>query len=411
MKIKKYFATDMRQAIEMAKEENGPDVVILSNRKVLGGVELIVADDYDEAYFKQNDKQTQQAKASADIIDAEVVQETAVTPDTPRKSLNETVTDIWTNESTMDQMRFEIKSLRSMLEQQMSSLAWGDIGRQHPLWANLIRQLINLEIAPSLARRIVEEIPEHYAFDQAWRTVLALLAYQIPQYDRQLLAAGNVVQFVGPTGSGKTTSVAKLATRFALKYGTSNILLATTDNYRVGAREQLRGYARILGIPVRTINNRDDYLSLFNEVNREKLILVDTAGVSFRNEQYQQQISLLSSAPSHTLNCLILPATENFNSLSKLIDSYQSLSLDCCITTKLDEAASLGNVLSTAIEKNLSIASVCEGQRVPEDISQPKPHDLITRMVSRAQQSNIQFEEEHLEQAYGNFEFQHGLRH
>lgn len=415
MKIKKYFASNMRQALEMAKQEQGPDVMILSNRKVLGGVELIAAEDYDEAAFNRLNAETRQKAEQRQLNRPEPATATSSVTATaatlPARGKQETMSDIWTNESTIDQMRDEIKSLRTMLEHQMSGLAWGDIGRQHPLWANVIRHLINMDLSPALARRLVREIPEHYQFEQARRTALALLSYQVPLYNDKIMARGQVVQFLGSSGSGKTTTIAKLATRFALEHSPRDILLATTDVYRVGGREQLRGYARILGIPLRSISNRDEYLSLFEESSSDKLVLVDTAGLSQRDDKFEQQMNMLRLGISETSNCLILPATENYNSLTRLIESYRNVSLNCCIPTKLDEATSLGGLLSTAIDKALPIAAVCDGQRVPEDLQKPKAHELVSRVVSRAKQSQLSVDEEHLEQAFGQNEFTHGMRH
>ena len=404
MKIKKYFASDMRQALEMARDEYGSDVVILSNRKVSGGVELIAAEDYDEEIYNKS-RQARQTQEKSDSV------KTIHTPSVGASSAHDAVSDIWTRDSTMDQMRDELKSLRSMLEQQMSGLAWGAIGRQHPLWANLIRQLINLDLTPKLARQLVEEIPEDYQFDQAWRTVLALLTYKVPQFHDNILTAGNTVIFFGPSGSGKTTTIAKMATRYALEYGTQNIMLATTDIYRVGAREQLRSYARILGVPLRTINNKEDYLGLFDDATSEKLILVDTAGLSIKDSKYQEQLGLLKSTDQKTMNCLILPTTEHYNGLSQLIDTYQTFSPDFCIPTKLDEAISLGGLLSVAIEKSLPIASICDGQKVPEDMHKMKPYELVSKVVSRAHQNQIKFDEEHVEQSVGHYEFENGFKH
>ena len=401
----------MRQALEMARDEHGPDVVILSNRKVLGGVELIAAEDYDEEIYNKATKARQSGKPAEQRTAQSNSIETAQLPRPDAPSNHDAVTDIWTRESTIDQMRDELKSLRTMLEQQMSGLAWGAIGRQHPLWANLIRQLINLDLTPKIARQLVEEIPEHYQFDQAWRTVLALLTYKVPQFHDNILTAGNTVLFFGPSGSGKTTTIAKMATRYALEYGTHNILLATTDIYRVGAREQLRSYARILGVPIRTINNKEEYQSLFDGMNSEKLILVDTAGLSIKDTKHQEQFDLLKSTDQKTVNCLILPTTEHYQGLSRLIDTYRPFNPGFCIPTKLDEATSLGGLLSVAIEKSLPIASICDGQRVPDDMHKMKPYELVSKVVSRAHQNQIKFDEEHLEQSIGHYEFEHGYKH
>lgn len=411
MKIKKYFASDMRQALEMARDEHGSDVVILSNRKVLGGVELIAAEDYDEEIYNKSTEARQALEQTKPVLKKADVDETVALASTKTRTAHDAVSDIWTRDSTMDQMRDELKSLRSMLEQQMSGLAWGAIGRQHPLWANLIRQLVNLDLTPKLARQLVEEIPEDYKFDQAWRTVLALLTYKVPQFHDSILTAGNTVLFFGPSGSGKTTTIAKMATRYALEYGTQDIMLATTDIYRVGAREQLRSYARILGIPIRTINNKEDYLGLFEGTIGDKLILVDTAGLSLKDTKHQEQINLLKSTDQKTMNCLILPTTEHYNGLSRLIDNYQTFNPDFCIPTKLDEATSLGGLLSAAIEKSLPIASICDGQRVPDDMHKMKPYELVSRVVSRANQNKLNFDEEYLEQSIGHYEFEHGHNH
>ena len=410
MKIKKYFASNMRQALEMAKNEHGPDVVILSNRKVMGGIELVAAQDYDETAYKkltQSSKQIKESKRESETIDVEPIIEPS--PSITKKDSE--VPDFWTEDSTINQMRNEIQSLRTMLEQQVSGLAWGDIGRQHPLWANLIRQMINMDISPGLAKKLVREVPENYEFDQAWRTALALLSYQIPLYDAKILSPGNVVQFLGSSGSGKTTTIAKLATQFALEHNNKDILLATTDSHRVGAKEQLRNYARILGVPLRSINNRNDYLGLFDEANNGRLVLVDTAGVSFRDEMFKAQLDLLNLGARETTNCLTLQATESYNSLARLIDEYQQLNIDCCIPTKLDEAASLGSLLSVSIDRTLPVALVCDGQRVPEDIQLPKPHQLISGVVSRAKQNRIHLDEERLEQTIGHFEYQVSSTH
>ena len=404
MKIKKYFASDLRQALEMARDEYGSDVVILSNRKVLGGVELIAAEDYDEEIYNKSKEARQRQEKMIPVEPAQLTSEKTT-------STHDAVSDIWTRDSTMDQMRDELKSLRSMLEQQMSGLAWGAIGRQHPLWASLIRQLINLELTPKLARQLVEEIPEDYQFDKGWRTLLALLTYKIPQFHDNILTAGNTVVFFGPSGSGKTTTIAKMATRYALEYGTQNIMLATTDIYRVGAREQLRSYARILGVPIRTISSKEDYLGLFEGATSEKLILVDTAGLSPKDTKHQEQFGLLKSTEQKMMNCLILPTTEHYNGLSRLIDTYQSFKPDFCIPTKLDEATSLGGLLSVTIENSLPIASICDGQGVPDDMHEMKPYELVSRVVSRANQNKIKFEEEQMEQSVGHYEFEHGFKH
>jgi flagellar biosynthesis protein FlhF len=106
-----------------------------------------------------------------------------------------------------------------------------------------------------------------------------------------------------------------------------------------------------------------------------------------------------------------LPTTEHYNGLSRLIDTYQTFNPDFCIPTKLDEATSLGGLLSVTIEKILPIACICDGQRVPDDLHKMKPYELVSRVVSRANQNKIKFDEEHLEQSIGHYEFENGFKH
>ena len=206
MKIKKYFASDMRQAIEMAKAEHGPDVVILSNRKVLGGVELIAAEDYDEAAFKKMTEASAGKQQQPAVIEQDIEPETVTAAAEPRQ-IHDTVSDIWTHESTIEQMRDEITSLRNMLERQMSGLAWGDIGRQHPLWANLIRHLVNLDLAPGLARQMVREIPENYNPVIIAESLTSIETETVASAVMKLDLTDNPVVVFTNAGNGKTNVV------------------------------------------------------------------------------------------------------------------------------------------------------------------------------------------------------------
>lgn len=401
MKIRKYFAADMRRALNMAREQQGDDVVILSNRKVLGGVELVAAEDYDESLFAVKE---QAAKSGAgDAVETAGGQ----APDRHAQEAGASINHItqrgldWAGEPALDQVRREINSLRDLLEQQMSSLAWGEVGRQHPLWAGLLRKFGRLGINPALARELAQQIPEDYSLEQAWRTALALLSYRIPVVKKSILTNNTALAFTGASGSGKTTTIAKLATRHVLEQGVGNIVLATLDSYRVGGREQLLSYARILGIPMRTINNDGDLSSLLDQFQGRKLILIDTAGLSPIDVRHKEQIALLQQAGERVRSCLVLPAISQIPALQQMTDIYRPLAPGLCVLSKLDEASSLGSVLSIAIQEKLKIIYQCDGQQVPEDLHKGDAADLIARAVSMMKRYANAAEDERLEQHFG----------
>lgn len=410
MKIKKYFAADLRQALKLARQEHGPDVVILGNRRVMGGVELIAADDYDEV-LQSMDQQRKKAGRELPLNEAEArprvdtqppkASAPTTKPYIPLKQQKEGV--VWSDGRSLDMVKEEINALRTLLEQQMSGLAWGDIGRRHPLWAGLLRKLGGLGIGPEIAKEVVEQVPEQYGFDKAWRTCLALLSYRIPIYPDNILTRGAVIAFIGATGAGKTTTIAKLATRFVLEHGPANIILATLDSHRVGGREQLGSYAKILGIPLRTLYDSDDLSELLEHYHGRKLVLIDTAGLSPNDIHHQGQITLLQSTNRNLSICPVLSATSQVSTLKQVIHAYHSLRPEVCVLTKLDEASSLGGILSLVIGERLKIAYQCAGQRVPEDIQPAVAVDLITCAISTVNRNRSECDPAQIEQDFGHY--------
>lgn len=402
MKIRKYFAADMRQALNMAREEQGDDVVILSNRKVLGGVELVAAEDYDEALFEM---EKQRRNGPAKTVAASPIDEDVAKLEEEEEGIHTELSGLAresSGEPALDEVRKEINSLRDLLEKQMSGLAWGEVGRQHPLWAGLLRKFGNLGVSPTLARELVQQVPETYQFEQAWRTALALLSYRIPVAKKDVLKQGEVFALLGASGSGKTTTIAKMATRFVLEHGPESVVLATMDSYRVGGREQLRSYARILGVPMRTINNKSELVDLLDQFQGRKLVLVDTAGLSPSDIRHREQLELLSPLQERLNTCLVLPAIAQVAALEQITDIYRPLASSMCVITKLDEASSIGGVLSLAAQQKLSVIYQCDGQQVPEDMHKGDAAKLIARAVSMMKRHSIFQEDEMFEEHFGN---------
>lgn len=421
MKIKRYFAVDMRQAMRMVRDEQGPEAVILSNRSVEGGIEVIAAVDFDATALHQQASQQNDAPPQRPIPQAsfskpaprkmpESVQTRPEPIAVPKKQASSPIVNEpgvtharneWLQDPLMTEMRDELRNLRSMLESQVAGLAWGDAARRSPLGERLVRRLLQLGLSPDITREIVATVPEDLPFDRAIKLSLKLLINKISTTTDAILTKGGVVALVGPTGVGKTTTIAKLAARYALRHGKDRVALVTTDNYRIGAHEQLRTFARILGVSLHPAKDAHDLSMILEELFDKELVLIDTAGMSQRDIRLSEQISLLKGSARIAQNYLVLSAASQLKGLDESIQAFSGADIQGCIITKLDEASSLGEALSVVIRHGLPIAYVSDGQKVPEDIHPARADDLINRCLSIAQHSGQDLDEAVLELAYG----------
>ncbi len=359
MKIKRYFAPDIRQAIGKVREELGPDAVILSNQPVEGGVEIVAAIDYDERLLRDSPEGRKSPGR-----------------DGARPQIE------WAQDPALSDMRREIKSMRGLLEQQLTNLAFSQAARKHPLKTRLFQALRELGLNPPVSQDIVRRLPETGDFDALWQQALALLARALPVTDDDILSHGGVVALVGPTGVGKTTTIAKLAARFVLRHGQQNVALVTTDNYRIAAHEQLRTYGRILGLPVRAAADANELRAVLTGFKDRRLVLIDTAGMSQRDVRLTEQFAALTAGIEAIKTYLVLSATTQASGLVEVVRAFRAVRLNGCILTKLDEAAGLGGVLSIVLQHHLPVAYVSDGQRVPEDMRPARAPGLVSRSVA-----------------------------
>ncbi len=201
---------------------------------------------------------------------------------------------------------------------------------------------------------------------------------------RDVMSLGGVVALVGPTGVGKTTTVAKLAARYALRHGYDQVALVTTDSYRIAAHEQLRTYARILGIPVRVANDENELRTTLDNLADRSLVLIDTAGMSQRDRRLAEQFRTLVAGAPAVQTYAVLAANTQAATLDEVVGAFQGAELDGCVLTKLDECTSLGGILSTIMERHLPLAFFSDGQRVPEDIYPATPELIAERVEALA---------------------------
>lgn len=442
MKIKRFFAKDMRAALAEVKEILGPDAVIMSNKKVTGGIEIVAAVDYQNSEkkpapsrdLKEDSVQLSSmappsrprsagprpstlAEQSQELADSQAMRQADKINGRSGKDLADSLSSLlakqgqataaaakpravrsapqpatlmeqneWgmeepsakpprrapaasKEEQVIEAMREEMASMRKLLEHQVSGLMWQEMERKEPVRAMLIKWLNKSGFSDDIADQLAGCIPETCSAMEAKQHLFQLLEGQVEIGANEILKYGGAVALLGPTGVGKTTTIAKLAARFAMEHGAEQIGMITTDTYRIGAHEQLATYGKILGCPVRVAKDADEMSDILYQMRNKRLVLIDTAGMGQRDVRLSEQLeTLMKSAKVKIRSFLVIPATSQRRVVQEAIEHFRRIPLSGCILTKLDESLSLGEILSVTIKHALPISYITNGQRVPEDI-------------------------------------------
>jgi flagellar biosynthesis protein FlhF len=258
-----------------------------------------------------------------------------------------------------------------------------------------------LGLNANLCRVLAGQVEDAESLDQAWRHALYHLIRKIPIMQDDLIDQGGVIALVGPTGVGKTTTIAKLAARFCLRHGNRQLALITTDGYRIGAQEQLHNYGRILDIPVRTATTATELSDVLHTLAEKRLILIDTAGMGQRDLQLTARLNMLRSGNHPVQALLTLAATTQRSAITHAIRAYSVIRPIAAVLTKIDEAASLGDAISPLVDAGLPLAFVTDGQRVPEDLHPAKARLLVERAIELVNMLEEKPAEEYMAYAYG----------
>ncbi|MBT41267.1 MAG: flagellar biosynthesis protein FlhF [Idiomarina sp.] len=436
MKIKRFFAEDMRRALQQVKETLGPDAVIMSNKKVNGGIEIVAAVDPDaqqpaeEATAQQEPTpansltellQRQSASAegtsapvgatasaegtSPTAAAAEGTQQTAAAAEGTQQTAapqaqtarpqadtaapqahpahaqrDDEIPEHVTGGSAAEiaELKAQIRGIKDLLQHQLSGLMKQEVEREEPIRAMLTKRLMGMGLSERIADQIACFIPEG-GDDDSWEQCLQLLEGQLNTTADDILTRGGAVALVGPTGVGKTTTIAKLAARYAQRHGADNVALITTDTFRIGASEQLQTYGRIIGCPVKVANNAKELADAMLTLRDKSLILIDTAGMGQRDKRLNDQLAtLLHNNRLRIRPYLVLSATSQTQVLNDAVKQFKTLPLSGCIFTKLDECLSLGESISVAIEHGMAVSYLTNGQQVPEDMKVADAHYLVS---------------------------------
>jgi flagellar biosynthesis protein FlhF len=467
MKIRRFFGKDMREALKQVKDELGGDAVIMSNKKVADGVELVAAVDketemtqppptislgrktkntptlseiigddgpdslkallekqqagklvdessdglesaahaqqrsaestYSSQTMNRNQPRVSQAYADSQqaekrLREAELTNQYARTPVTKpveNFAMNDDfadsqASDLFSHGSSVasnddfESIKSELASIRNVLQYQVNGLSDEQSKRKNPTHYFLGNKLLGMGISEKLVAQLVSFLPPQAKETEGWDYLLNLISNRLHIGGNDILQQSGIVALVGATGTGKTTTVAKLAAKYAQKYGANEVAMITVDTYRIAAFEQLATYGKIIGCTVKKAQTSEELAHILYQLRHKKLVLIDTAGFSQRDARLVTQLNDYEKETTANIKkYLVLPAGAQYQVLHQTIQAYKNISLTGCIFSKLDECYSLGEALSVVIENDLRLSYVTDGQRVPEDIKLADAKNLI----------------------------------
>ncbi|GAB3537529.1 hypothetical protein GCM10027343_00940 [Noviherbaspirillum agri] len=416
MNVRKFTANTSREAWRLVREALGPDAVILSNRTINGMVEILALAPEDMSALAEPviEKPVRSESTLAalgarrapepDQVSSLPAAHAAVrAPAAPIEQPIEQPKEQAAAELKV--VMSELRSMRGMLESQLAEIAWSTQQKREPAKAAVMRELLSAGFSASLARYLTQNLPKSEKPEAGMAWVKSVLArnLNVISNENEILEQGGVYALVGPTGVGKTTTTAKLAARCVMRHGAGKLALITTDGYRIGGYEQLRIYGKILGVMVHSVKDETDLRIALDELKNKHTVLIDTVGMGQRDKMVAEQIAMLSGSGSKVKRLLCMSATSTGETLNEVVRSYMGGGLAGCIMTKLDEAATVGNVLDVVIRQKLRMFYVANGQRVPEDLHVPNQHYLIDRAFKlKRETAPFQYQDEELPLVIGN---------
>ncbi|MFT7185210.1 MAG: flagellar biosynthesis protein FlhF [Pseudohongiellaceae bacterium] len=422
MKVKRFLSTSMQDVLRMVREDLGPDAVILSNTKVDGGIELVAALDYEEEAIPHDGNlpnlmsqgepsPSQLARMHADKHvklqrEMDTARRNIENVKSKRSSNNKSRHSVSENESVaqkvnqqegglsregkaerkdsdwveLSDMRAEILEIKGMISRQPADSESIKNSRVSSLLQQQVEKTLqSLCLSLPIQKSLIESVKGQLDFESAWEKVGRQIEGAVTVDRAEIIDQGGVVALVGPTGSGKTMTIGKMAARYVMKYGAESIALVTTDRYRIAAHEQLKVFGRILNVPVHVVDEANTLDAILESVSHKKLVLIDTAGLMHSDACWLEQLQEMKMSKHAIKSYLVVSAVGQYQVMCSNYHNYKVVGLSGAIITKIDEAVSLGEALSFLIDTRLKASYFTDGQRVPEDIHLMKKQDLFER--------------------------------
>ncbi len=294
------------------------------------------------------------------------------------------------------QIHEEIGDLKDVLGCQTKLLDWEKWGKHNPVGISLISRLVNAGFGVGISKQVMTNINDISDGETAWRNVIELLTSGVKVPDINIQKDGGVLIALGRTGVGKTTTLAKIATKYVIENGPQNVAFINLDNKRVGSFDQLETYGKILNVPVYRAEGEENIRSIIKVIRNKSLVLVDTAGVTEPGEEVEKFLETLKKNRINAHKLLLMSANTQLHNLKQIIEGFKKCKPSGCIITKTDESTQLGNVLTVSIEDNLPVYYETFGQQVPDDISVVEASSLIQRAIDSHKSEEMLFSDDEL---------------
>ena len=388
MKIRRYMAKDTQEAILKVKMDLGNEALILNTRKVkkkglLGFFEkpmvevLAAIDEYSEA--KSDGKA---AKLTENAASTNKFSEENYSSEKEEKIAN-LENKIFKMEDMLQKifMRLKIDEKFSRTANENPSATSSNIA--DVFYDNLVKNEVDAEIARKIVDTVVKRLQDGFGVNEMTAQLVGIISGILGKPDTIRTSTNgkpSVVIFVGPTGVGKTTTLAKIAANYLLNYKKS-VGLITADTYRIAAVEQLRTYAEILGIPLSVVYTAADIREAVNQHSDKDIVLIDTAGRSHRNKAQFEELKTLISASGADEVYLVLSATTSTRNCREILSSYEFLKDYKLIFTKADEAPVQGVILNVKYFTGKSLSYITTGQSVPDDIETANIEKITRNLI------------------------------
>ncbi len=386
MKIQKYIARDMPEAMKRIRAELGNDAVILHSKVIYKGGFL--------GLFKKRNIEVLAA------IDPSL-SETPI-PQQPKKRevrnpvlIKQPITNTKSiDEASMSKRVSDFPDIAKQLDEINQNVqAFGDKSNNvsfsipTPI-TKVVNQLDKQEIDPTIKNRMVKELVakwyaagENVAESDVFKWAQQLLLGEISSYSfGEVSLAKKYINVIGPTGVGKTTTLAKIAANIILKKQ-KTVGFITTDTYRIGAIEQLKTYANILDVPLEVCYSMEDFEQATKKLESCDVILIDTAGRNFRNKKYVEDLMQVVDYKREMETLLVLSLTAKQRDLEEIYQQFSAIEIDSFVFTKLDETSSYGAMINLIVSCQKGVAYITTGQNVPDDIVPATPLKLVNKII------------------------------
>lgn len=386
MKVKKYTASSMPEAMKQVRTELGSDAVILNSRVVQSGgfmgffkknsIEVIAAIDPDTEIVSKPANMDKSMKYTPISIKTE---EPKAEPTSYKKGTERAAS----SKADKDLLK-EISQLKDLLK---SSGSTEGISLPVPISRHL-QHLRDQDVDQSIIDELSGVILEKWYLNGAASNDYEIAEWSAQAIQQRLngLSFGGVtftkkfVNVVGPTGVGKTTTLAKIAAECVLKHQ-KNVAFITTDTYRIAAIDQLKTYAKILNVPIEICYNMDDFKAATTKFAQYDVVFIDTAGRNFRNQKYVNDLNDVIDFSEEMETFLVLALTSKQKDMEEIRKQFSLIHIDKYIFTKLDETSVYGSMLNMAEKFSTGIAYLTNGQNVPDDLIGASPEITANTII------------------------------